>query len=146
VSLKQWREYGWLEPHLTNRAELASWIEQATRSLADSRVKGLSSAGKFRLAYDAALIVATAALGAAGFRPDRRDSHHLRAFASLEFTIGTAATQRELLERFRRKRNRNLYEGGSDISEVEAQELIALATALSSELKTWLKANHPELG
>ncbi|MBI2682005.1 MAG: hypothetical protein HYX26_02100 [Acidobacteriales bacterium] len=145
MSLAQWLENSWLQAHAATPEEFHGWLAQLDRSILDSQVSGLSAAGRFRFAYDAALIAATAALGAAGYRPDRRDSHHVRAFESTEFTLQVANDQRDLLNRFRKKRSRNLYEGDSDITDSEADAMLRLAIALRSRLEEWTKREHPRL-
>src|SRR6266481_2843534 len=110
MSLHQWLENTWLEQHATTQIEIRSWAKKIERSLSDARTPGLSDDGRYLHAYNAALLMATSALAAEGYRPERRDSHHFRAFQSLEFTLEVPAKTLQLLDTLRKKRNQNIYD------------------------------------
>jgi len=66
MSLQDWAQNGWLKRHEPSRHEVRELLAVADRSLADSGIGGLSTDGRFGLAYAAALQCAIAALAAAG--------------------------------------------------------------------------------
>ena len=145
MTLKQWRDNSLLEDHKTSREEIRGWLLKADRNLADGRIGALSSDAKFLHAYNSVLLIATAALAVCSFRPDRRDSHHVRAFQSLEFTVRWPKERVEVLDRLQRKRNHSVYDPSGSVSEGEAQRMVAFATELRQDMEKWLKEEHPEL-
>lgn len=48
------------------------------------------------------------------------------------------------LDVFRKKRNISDYELSGSVSDQEAQEMLAIATALRKVVGGWLKENYPE--
>lgn len=145
MSLEAWHKNSWLQPIDPSAADIHSWVEEIDRTLKDTGLAGLSAIGKFRGAYDATLVCAITALAVSGYRPDKRESHHYRALASLEYTLQTSESTRRALDRARTKRSRNLYEGHGDISQKEADELYGMAIALRADLERWIRATYPQL-
>lgn len=96
------------------------------------------------IAYNAALQLATLALAAEGFRPERQRVHE-RAIQSLRLTIGESARRVETLEAIRRKRNLGNYERAGAASESEAKEVYELAIDLHKRVVRWMKERHPAL-
>jgi hypothetical protein len=84
------------------------------------------------------------ALAASGYRA-ARNQHHYRVIHSLSFTVGADADLIDLLDRFRKKRNINIYEHPGSISDHEADELVELAEKLRSMVDDWLKRRFPGL-
>jgi hypothetical protein len=145
MSLQQWLENAWLEKHQTTMTEIRSWVEKIDRSLLDAKAVGLSDEGRYLHAYAAALVVAIASLAAEGYRTERRDSHHFRAFQSLEFTLRLPAQQIHLLDQLRKKRNLSLYDPSGAISPSEAKEMLALSQQLRQQMQAWFQTTHPHL-
>jgi hypothetical protein len=77
VSLQDWLKNGWLVEHRTSRQEIADRLAMADRDLAQCRAPGLSPDWQLNIAYNAALQLAAAALGSAGYRASR-EAHHYR--------------------------------------------------------------------
>jgi len=144
MSLRDWVQYGWLTEHKSSREEIENLLGVVDRDLKECQAKGLGADWRFAIAYNAALQAATAALAAAGYRATR-DSHHYRAFQSLEYTIRAKPKLIQRLDAFRKKRNLSSYEMGGTVSDGEAKEMAALATELRAEVKRWIRAEHPEL-
>lgn len=96
------------------------------------------------IAYNAVLQLATLALAAEGYRPERQRAHE-RAIQSLRLTIGEAARIVDTLDGVRRKRNVSSYERAGAASPSEAQEVYRLTVALRKRVLQWLKEQHPEL-
>jgi len=76
VSLIEWLKRGWLTSHKTSPREIAELFSVADRDLADSQAQGLSTDSQLRIAYNAALQMATAALAASGYLAARESRHY----------------------------------------------------------------------
>ena len=110
MTLQDWHSFGWLKEHGTSLQEIAELLGVADRDLGDCQTPGLSAQWRLSIAYNAALQCATAALAAAGFRPARGESHHVRVIKSLEHTIQAGRRLIDQLDAFRKKRNLGVYE------------------------------------
>jgi uncharacterized protein (UPF0332 family) len=136
---------GRLRAHKTSRREIAGLLAAANRDQADARVDGLSADRRLAIAYNAALLCATAALAASGYRV-QQEGHHYWTIQSLSFTLQLDGKTITKFNKFRKKRNISDYERMGMISEQEVEEMIALAQELCDLVTEWLKKNHPELG
>jgi len=116
----------------------------ADRDLSDCQSSGLSADWKLNIAYNAALQTATAALAAAGYRASRQ-AHHYRAIQSLAYTIGADAGLVAQFDQFRKKRDIGGYERIGIVSDMEAEEMLALAERLRWEVEDWIRIEHPDL-
>jgi len=96
------------------------------------------------IAYNAALRLATAVLAAAGYRASR-EAHHYRVIQSLAHTLKADGSFIARLDKFRKKRNIGGYERAGMVSDLEAEEMVALAKSLRKKVEDWLRANFPEL-
>lgn len=144
MSLKDWRENGWLTEHTTSPQEIKELLGVADRDLKECQVEGLSPDWQLAIAYNAALQVAVAALAVSGYRASR-ESHHFRAIQSLKHTIGLDSASIDLFDSFRKKRNIGGYERAGTVSEQEAKEMVALAQKLRIDIEKWLRLNYPDL-
>jgi hypothetical protein len=144
MSLQSWLENGQIKVHQTSKSEITELFKAVDRDLADSQVKGLSADRRLATAYNAALLVATMALAASGYRA-QPEGHHYWSIQSLAFTLELDTKTITQLNTFRRKRNIADYERVGMASEQEIKSLIALAKKLRVRAVEWLKENHPEL-
>ncbi len=144
MTLPDWAEAGWLQPHQTSSQEIKNLLGIADRDLETFQVTGLSTDWKLNIAYNAALQLARAALAAAGYRAER-SAHHYRVIQSLAFTISLDSDSVALLDTFRKKRNISDYELAGVISDSEAEEIFQLATELRVQVGKWLQENYPHL-
>jgi hypothetical protein len=144
VSLQSWQESGQLRAHKTSKAEIAELLKAIDRDLADSQLQGLSADRRFATAYSAALLVATLALAASGYRA-QQEGHHYWSIQSLAFTMKIDKKTIAQLNACRRKRNIADYERVGLVSEQEIKKMVALAGELRAMVAEWLKKNHPEL-
>jgi len=144
MSLKHWRDSGWLADHKTSPEEVADLLSVAERDLRDSSAAGLSPDWQLAIAYNAALQVATAALFASGYRAGR-EAHHYRIIQSLAHTIQAKPELINQIDKFRKKRNIGGYEAAGRISQQEADEMKKLAKDLYGRIVQWLNQNHPSL-
>ena len=144
MSLQSWLESGRLRAHKTSSSEIAELLKAANRDLADAQLHELSADRRFATAYSAALLVATIALAANGYRA-AQEGHHYWTIQSLAFTMKLDAKTIDQLNTFRRKRNIADYERVGMVSEQEIGKMLALAQKLRTAVVKWLKKNHREL-
>ena len=144
MSLPKWLEKGQLRAHKTSSRDIAELLRAADRDLADAHLPGLSADRRFATAYSSALLVATVALAASGYRA-RQEGHHYWTIQSLAFTMKLDAKTVAQLDAFRRKRNITEYERVGMVSEEEIATMLALAKQLRAMVVEWLKKTHPGL-
>jgi hypothetical protein len=143
MSLRDWVSNRWLVEHQTTQGEIGDLLALADRDLKDCQAQGLSADARLRLAYNAALQAATAALAAAGYRTGRGESHHYRVIQTVAHIIGAEASVVDEFDAYRKKRNMADYERAGAASDREATEAIEFARWLRRQVKDWLRANHP---
>ena len=145
VSLQDLINRGLLRPHTTSLREIADLLRVADRDLADASIAALSADRRFATAYNAALQLATMILYAAGYRTTGA-SHHWTTLQALPEVMGSSVRPRaDYLNVCRSKRNVTDYDRAGEISEAEAQEILAEARAFRSDVLEWLRVNHPAL-
>ncbi len=136
---------GLLKVQPTSKTELAGFLANAEQSLADARIAAVSSANRFKLAYDAAHALALAAMRARGYRPGAGPGHRAIVFQSLVHTIGAPSKLASSLNRYHTKRNRSEYDGLVTATDAEAKDLLALTVELRVQVLAWLRQHRPEL-
>ena len=139
MSLEDWLRNGWLVEHRTTKNEIADLFHIIDRDLKDCMITKLSPDRRFNTAYNAALQCAMAALAVAGYRP-ARESHHYRLIHSLEYTIQADDRLIIQFDMFRKKRNISDYMRAGTVTELEVEEMIALAKNLRSMVQSGIKA------
>lgn len=145
MTLRSWLENRWLAEHETSPEEISDLLTVIDRDLKDAAIDGLSADWRLGIAYNAALQLATLALAAEGYRPERNRAHE-RAIQSLRLTIGADSRFVDVLDSVRRKRNVSNYERAGAASTREAAEVYELALKLRALVLAWLSERHPELG
>lgn len=143
MSLENWLKNGWLTEHKPTKREIRDLLAIVDRDLQDSQVAALSPEWRLNIAYNAALQAATAALAACGYRA-AREAHHFRIIQSLTHTIGAENSLIHQFEGFRKKRNIGGYERMGEVSDHEADEMLALATDLRAKVTDWLSSNYSQ--
>jgi uncharacterized protein (UPF0332 family) len=127
-----------------DRVSVQRLLEAAERSLNDAQISGLSSEGRFDLAYKAIMQTANAALQANGYRTlTSRPGHHGMMIQSLPKTIGLESQKMMLLDKLRRQRNDIDY-SGDVVSEGMAKSCIAEADSLLQRVKGWIAQHRVE--
>jgi len=144
VSLEDWLNEGHLKSYKTSRKEIEQLFAVFERDMADARVEALSVERKFESAYNAALVIARAALATSGYRTSGEGNHYW-TIQSLAFTLQMDADTINRFNKFRQKRNTSNYEMIGVVSEQEVTEMIALAQELCNLVAKWLEENHPNL-
>ena len=144
MTLQRYLENSWIRPHETSFQEIGELLAIADRDIGQSQTPGLGPEWRFGIAYNAALQLATAALAAAGYQAERQNKHQ-RTIECLSWTVGLGSSEVALLDLCRRKRHTNVYEQVGAISDQEADEMIALAIRLRTQVTVWLKSQFPDL-
>ena len=110
MSLRNWKDNGWLKEHTTDLAELSNLLAIADRDIADAAADGLSNDWKFGIAYNAALKLCTMMLYDAGYMPEKALAHY-RTLLSITFTLGEhRKDDATYLDACRTKRNHVEYD------------------------------------
>ena len=141
MSLELYLNNRWIRRHETSSQEIAELFAIADRDIDQSQTPGLGPEWRFGIAYNAALQLATAALAAAGFQAERQNKHQ-RTIECLAFATGVDHDDVDLFDICRRKRHTNVYEQVGAISNHEADEMIAFAIRLRTQVLTWLGDHH----
>jgi hypothetical protein len=144
LSLQDWLENGRLGTHKSSSREIADLLRAVDRDLADAQIQDLSADRRFAIAYSAALLSATAALAASGYRAPQ-EGHHYWTIRSLAFTMQIDDKTIRKLNGFRKKRNITDYEMIGMVSKQEVDEMISLAQELRAVVEKWLRKQHPDL-
>lgn len=144
MSLKQWADNGWLNPHRTSREEISNLLNIVERDLTDAQAD-ISPDWRFGIAYNAALKLCRILLAAEGYRPSHTLQHY-RTLAALPEILGNVRkADAEYLDDCRKKRNIVEYDYVGGASESDADELIVFVKAFKDDVITWLQKHHPEL-
>jgi hypothetical protein len=114
----------------------------AKRSLEDAQLPGMSSEGRFDMAYKSIMQAANAVLQANGFRTlTSKPGHHQTMIQTLPLTIGLERTRMITLDGLRKQRNLGDY-SGDPLSESMAQDALDQARALMNDITVWMKSNQ----
>lgn len=131
---------------MTSKQEVDELRAVAERNLADAAVNGLSTDGKFSLAYDAARTLATVAVRCAGYRVRAGLGSHHNTFQALEAAMGkSVSNEADYFDACRQKRNDLSYDAAHVATETEADELLKKAKSFSKTVEDWISKNHPSL-
>ena len=136
---------GRLRRRKATQADVHQLLKLADRDLADAVVEGLSADRRFLIAYEATLNLATIPILSSGYET-HGSGHHWLTFQLLPDFMGKEHSQTATyFESCRVKRNVGTYDRGGEVSDSEADELVAEATGFRSQVEQWLRDNHPEL-
>ena len=138
MSLEDYQRNGWIQKFEMSSEEVGHLLEVADRDISQSQVPGLGAEWRFDIAYNAALQLAVAVLGHAGFRAERVNKHQ-RSIECLAFTLRLPRKDLDFLDRCRRKRYIAVYERVGAVSDGEAAELVAFAMELRKKTHEFLK-------
>ena len=144
MTLKQWKENGWLQPKPTSRKEIANLQAIVGRDLSDAGAT-ISPDWRFGIAYNAALKLCTILLRAEGYRP-AHGLQHYRTIQAMPLVLGVGKrAEAAYLDSCRIKRNTVEYDYVGGASDNDANELIAFVEELKLEVLEWLVREHSEL-
>lgn len=94
----------------------------------------------FRFTYDALIKLAISLCAAHGLRVKSQQGHHIELIKKLAEYLGDPQVEVRL-NKFRQKRNWNLYYGGATVSEKEAQEYLSWARPIFAKAKEEFNKN-----
>lgn len=116
------------------------------RNLADAAVEAISHDTRFGCAYEAALIVATAAIACSGYRV-KGQGHHRTTFEALPWALpgGESVDDARYFDRCRRLRNEFSYEAAGVVDEREVIELLVRVEVFHGRVKGFLEASFPRV-
>jgi len=144
MTLQQWANNGWLEPHVTSAEEIANLLAIVNRDLTDSG-GGISPDWRFGIAYNAALKLCTILLYAEGYRAARTLQHY-RTIQALPLILGPEhQADADYLDACRKKRNIVEYDYVGGVTTDESLELATYVLELRKKVLTWLQEKHPLL-
>ena len=110
MSLKNWKDNGWIREHRTSRQETTNLFAIVERDLSDAASTQLSADWRFGIAYNAALKLCTILLFAQGYRPEKSLAH-FRTIQSLPLILGESKkADADYLDMCRIKRNTVEYD------------------------------------
>lgn len=145
MSLKNWKDNGWIREHRTSRQETTNLFAIVERDLSDAASTQLSADWRFGIAYNAALKLCTILLFARGYRPEKSLAH-FRTIQSLPLILGESKkADTDYLDMCRIKRNTVEYDMAGAATPADAEELIGFARELLADVRTWLASHRPEL-
>lgn len=97
------------------------------------------------MAYNAARILATIVVRAAGYRVKPAGGAHKNTFLALEAALGSSiAKLAAYFDACREKRNELSYEQADVVTDTEADELLKEATQFRHIVETWIVTKHPQ--
>jgi len=144
MSLEEWFKNGLLKISQSNPEEIKHLLETIKNDFSDCLNPDLSLDWQFKIAYSSILNCGIAALAAEGYRP-ASDSHHYWTIQSFKHTLKLDSDIIDLLDDFRKKRNRSSYERTGMITRREVNEIIELSKKIQAILMEWLRKNHRNL-
>lgn len=143
MSLKTWRDNGWLKAHKTSKREIKNLLGIVDRDLVDSE-GDISEDWRFGIAYNAALKLCTTLLYAEGYKPERTLQHY-RTILAMPLIMGADRKDDAIyLDTCRSKRNIVEYDYVGSVTKNDADELVAFVKEFKEEVLTWLAKSHPE--
>lgn len=117
-------------------------LEASRRSLVDARLPGISSEGRFDMAYKSIMQASNAVLQANGYRTlTSKPGHHQLMIQTLPVTIGIEPHRMIILDGLRKQRNLSDY-SGDPVSESMADDAVSHAVQLFAEIETWWEINR----
>lgn len=110
-------------------------LAAARRSLEDAQLPGMSSEGRFDMAYKSIMQAANAVLQANGFRTlTSTPGHHQTMIQTLPLTMGLDRIRMITLDGLRKQRNLSDY-SGDPVSEAMAQDGVNQAVDLLRDIE-----------
>jgi len=122
--------------------EVERLLTAIARRLEDAGNEANHPETRLEQAYHAILNCALVGLRVDGLRPTDRRGHHVVALESLIDTLGVPHDRVDYFQTLRDLRNRDLYTGGVHVTSHQAEEAIAEARTLQSELVEWLETRE----
>ncbi len=142
--MKDLLDKGLAARHETSREEIDKFRTAALRSLRDAGVPGLSPDGRFKLAYEAVVLLARMVLACSGYRVKGPGAHRT-TFVALARVMGSSSAEADYFDRCRRKRNELTYERADVVSARDAEDLLLEAERFRTLVEGWIRKHYPAL-
>ncbi len=143
MSLKKLFDNGYLRKAGPTARDVNLKFAIAKRNLQDAANENISIDTRFRLSYEAMLVVAQALLLADGYRPAPGRSHYY-SIESLEYTIGESRDEIILLHALAKKRHVIQYDMAGAVSPEELVTVKKQAKRITNLAVAKIAAKHPE--
>lgn len=145
MSLQAWLDEGRLKEQPTRGPEIRALFAKFEERLQDAE-RDLSLDWRFAAAYDAARLLCTIVLRAAGYRASPGPGQHELTIRALPLIMGTAQVARtNYLDRCRRRRAAIIYEAQPRATREETAELLEELQRFRQKIEPWLRQHHPGL-
>lgn len=118
--------------------EIERMMSMVRRRLKDAGHADIHPETRLEQAYHAILGCALIGLRANDLRTTNRPGHHVVALESLEETLGLPIERIDYFQALRNLRNKDLYTGGTHVSESQAREAVEEAARIIEDLEVWL--------
>jgi len=118
--------------------EIKRMLGTVQRRLQDAEHEDIHPETRLEQAYHAILGCALIALRVHDLRTVNRPGHHMVALESLADTLGLSIDRIDYFQTLRDLRNKDLYTGGTYISDSQAAEAVEEARKLAEDLAGWL--------
>ena len=118
--------------------EIKRMLGTVQRRLQDAEHEDIHPETRLEQAYHAILSCALIALRVHDLRTVNRPGHHMVALESLADTLGLSIDRIDYFQTLRDLRNKDLYTGGTYISDSQAAEAVEEARKLAEDLAGWL--------
>lgn len=129
---------------IAQREDIQRLLTAAERNLHDSTITAISDENRFDAAYKCIMQCAMVALWANGDRTSTsRPGHHQTAIQTLRLTIALDPKTVVVLDKLRKQRNINDYDG-DPIAPSVVEECQRQAQALLKQIRLWLHDNRPD--
>lgn len=143
MSLEQWVDNGWVRPHKTSAAEVATLLAIVERDLLDAQAQ-ISADWRFGIAYNAAFNLCAALLHASGYRAEK-DLQHCWTTDALPLILYYRKNDADYLEACRAKWIKTQDELVGAATEEDVSELLEYVKELRADVLYWLEQCHPDL-
>lgn len=129
---------------VAGREDIQRMLAAAERNLQDAAITAISDENRFDAAYKCIMQCAMLSLWASGYRTSTsKPGHHQTAIQTLSLTVGVENKVIIVLDKLRKQRNINDYDG-DPISPAIVDECLQQAHTLLTRTKAWLAVHHPE--
>lgn len=128
-----------LKAEPSSRDELEALMKRASTFLTDAGNAALAPASRFSLGYDAAFVLATAAMRISGYRADASRGHRIVVFQALPHTIDAPQELWTALSAAHERRNAVEYTAAMAPTDVEASDLLAVTRKLEVLVRSAVK-------
>ncbi|HXF29659.1 MAG TPA: hypothetical protein VN457_07390 [Chlamydiales bacterium] len=147
MSLQKWVNEGAICAHKSTKIDISNLLQLVDRSIKDASFKEISSAQRFIIAYNAALLLASILLHAAGYRTKAKGGHHWITFLAIPEILGKREGEKysNYFNQCRLRRNMTSYEIPLEVPVEECEHLIKDVQNFKKEILSWLKKHHPSL-